>query len=94
MRHPLLLTGTIAATFLLATSLPAKPVRTPEQVAMAALAAAPVWDGHNDVPEQLRQRRKNMIADFDFRDTIGTADPANDRPLSALFDDIAANVIV
>jgi membrane dipeptidase len=53
--------------------------RTPEQVAEAALRAAPVWDGHNDVPEQLRERRKNMIADFDFRDTTGTADPANDR---------------
>ena len=77
MRHPLLLTGTIAATFLLATSLPAKPVRTPEQVAMAALAAAPVWDGHNDVPEQLRDRRKNVLGDFDFTDTRGTADPAN-----------------
>ena len=53
--------------------------RTPEQTAEAALRAAPVWDGHNDVPEQLRERRKNMIADFDFRDTRATADPANDR---------------
>lgn len=53
--------------------------RTPEQVAEAALRAAPVWDGHNDVPEQLRERRKNMIGTFDFRDTRGTADPANDR---------------
>jgi membrane dipeptidase len=53
--------------------------RTPEQVAEAALRAAPVWDGHNDVPEQLRDRRKNMIADFDFRDTANTADPANRR---------------
>ena len=53
--------------------------RTPEQVADAALKAAPVWDGHNDVPEQLRQRRKNLIADFDFADTRNTADPANDR---------------
>jgi membrane dipeptidase len=53
--------------------------RTPEQVAEAALKAAPVWDGHNDVPEQIRERRKNMIADFDFRDTSTTADPANQR---------------
>lgn len=53
--------------------------RTPEQVAAAALRAAPVWDGHNDMPEQLRERRKNMIGDFDFRDTTGTADPANER---------------
>lgn len=53
--------------------------RTPEQVAAAALKAAPVWDGHNDVPEQLRERRKDMIADFDFTDTTGTADPAHKR---------------
>ncbi|MFM5894409.1 MAG: dipeptidase [Novosphingobium sp.] len=52
-----------------ASALPAKPVRTPEQVAAAALAAAPVWDGHNDVPEQLRDRRKDVLGDFDFRDT-------------------------
>ena len=49
---------------------------TPEQVATAALKAAPVWDGHNDVPEQLRERYRNMIADLDFADTTGTADPA------------------
>lgn len=49
---------------------------TPEQVADAALKAAPVWDGHNDVPEQLRDRRKNMLAGFDFNDTTATADPA------------------
>ncbi len=53
--------------------------RTPEQVAAAALRAAPVWDGHNDVPEQLRERRNNLIGSFDFRDTTGTADPANNR---------------
>lgn len=76
MRHPLLLTGTIAASFLLATALPARPAPTPEQVAMAALAAAPVWDGHNDVPEQLRDRRGNVLAGFDFIDTTNTADPA------------------
>ena len=50
--------------------------RSPEAVALAALKAAPVWDGHNDVPEQLRERRKNLIAEFDFRDTSNTADPA------------------
>lgn len=58
---------------------PALAARTPEQVAEAALRAAPVWDGHNDVPEQLRERRQDMIADFDFRDTTRTADAANDR---------------
>jgi membrane dipeptidase len=31
------------------------------------------------VPEQLRERRGNLIADFDFRDTRATADPAKDR---------------
>lgn len=46
---------------------------SPEQVAEAALRAAPVWDGHNDVPEQLRDRRKDMLAGFDFRDTANTA---------------------
>ena len=49
---------------------------TPEETAAAALKAAPMWDGHNDVPEQLRERRKNVLAGFDFRDTSGTADPA------------------
>ena len=43
--------------------------RTPEQVAEAALRAAPVWDGHNDVPEQLRDRYKNVIDGFDFADS-------------------------
>ena len=51
----------------------AAPARSPEQVAAAALKAAPVWDGHNDVPEQLRSRIGNMIEDFDFRDTRATA---------------------
>jgi membrane dipeptidase len=51
---------------------------TPEQIAEAALKTAPVWDGHNDVPEQLRERRRNLIADFDFRDTTNTADAAKD----------------
>ncbi|WP_232730151.1 dipeptidase [Novosphingobium kunmingense] len=50
--------------------------RTPEQVAAAALAAAPVFDGHNDVPEQLRDRRNNVLGSFDFRDTANTGDAA------------------
>lgn len=53
---------------------------TPADVAAAALKAAPVWDGHNDVPEALRDRRKNVLGDFDFRDTRGTADPAKSVP--------------
>lgn len=43
-----------------------------EETAMAALEAAPVFDGHNDVPIQLRSRFDNTINDFDFVDTIGT----------------------
>ena len=43
--------------------------QSPEQVAEAALRAAPVFDGHNDVPEQLRDRYRNVIAAFDFADT-------------------------
>ena len=43
--------------------------RRPEQVAEAALKAAPVWDGHNDVPEQLRDRYHDVIAGFDFSDS-------------------------
>ncbi len=46
--------------------------RTPEQVAEAALKAAPVWDGHNDVPIQLRGRFGNVIGSFDFHDTSNT----------------------
>ena len=46
--------------------------RSPEAVAQAALDAAPVWDGHNDVPIQLRSRVGNEIADFDFEHTDHT----------------------
>ncbi len=86
MRHRLLLTGTLLASIALASALPAKPARTPEQVAMAALAAAPVWDGHNDVPDALRDRRKNVLDGFDFTDTTGTADPA--QGFAAMHTDI------
>lgn len=58
---------------------PALAAASPEAVAAAALKAAPVWDGHNDVPEQLRDRRKDLLKGFDFRDTTGTADPAAGR---------------
>lgn len=63
----------LAALLLAGTAHAAPP---PEQIAAAALKAAPVWDGHNDVPEQLRERYKDIIADFDFADTTGTADAA------------------
>jgi membrane dipeptidase len=41
--------------------------------ANAALEAAPVFDGHNDVPNQLRDRVNNQINAFDFEDTGHTA---------------------
>src|SRR5690606_27746486 len=37
--------------------------QTPEAAAEAALRAAPVWDGHNDVPIQLRSRYRNVLAE-------------------------------
>jgi membrane dipeptidase len=49
--------------------------QTPEQVAEAALEAAPVFDGHNDVPYQLRGRLDNAINAFDFHDTTDTGGP-------------------
>ncbi len=64
----------LGSALLLAAAGPAW-AKTPEEVAEAALRAAPVWDGHNDVPEQLRDPHKNLIADFDFRDTRKTAAP-------------------
>lgn len=45
------------------------PAQTPEEVAAAALEAAPIWDGHNDLPIQLRARRGNMLDHFDLHDT-------------------------
>ena len=75
MRRYLLALAAVSS-LALSASLPAKSARTPEQVALAALSAAPVWDGHNDVPEQLRDRRKDVLGDFDFRDTTGTANAA------------------
>jgi membrane dipeptidase len=53
--------------------------QTPEQVAAAALKAAPVWDGHNDLAEQLRIRRKDMVAGFDVRDTHAEPDPTGGK---------------
>ena len=42
------------------------------ETAKAALEAAPVFDGHNDVPIQLRSRFNNQINDFNFVDTTDT----------------------
>jgi membrane dipeptidase len=42
--------------------------------AAAALEAAPVFDGHNDVPNQLRSRFNNQINRFNFADTSDTGE--------------------
>lgn len=85
MRHRLvkLLAGGAALALLAGPGV----ARTPEETARAALDAAPVWDGHNDVPGQMRDRHGNVIAGFDFRDTRATADPAKNR--IAMHTDIA-----
>ena len=70
------LIAAILATQLLGAT--ATLAETPAQRAAAALAAAPVWDGHNDIPEQLRDRRKDVLGNFDFTDTRGTGDPQHD----------------
>lgn len=65
----------LAAALLLSTALLTSPLAakdSPEEIAAKALEAAPVWDGHNDVPIQLRGRFGNMIHDFDFADTLDT----------------------
>lgn len=82
MRHAALVLALAAAH----TASPAIAV-SPEATAAAALRAAPVWDGHNDVPEQLRERRKDVIADFDFGDTNATADPSANA--TAMHTDLA-----
>ena len=86
MHRPVFVTATLASLLALSASLPARPAQSPEMIAAAALAAAPVWDGHNDVPEQLRDRRQNVLGNFDFRDTTGTADP--DKGFGAMQTDI------
>ena len=58
----------LAPVLLLALAAPLH-AETPEETAMAALKEAPVWDGHDDVAEQLRDRTKDVLAGFDFHDT-------------------------
>jgi membrane dipeptidase len=70
MTRSFLLAG-LAAFALVSTPALAQP--SPEAAAEAALKRAPVFDGHNDVPWALRGRVGNMINDFDFSDTTGTA---------------------
>lgn len=71
----------IAAALLLASPLAAQPAKPPlvddataAATAAAALEAAPVFDGHNDAPGQLRSRFDNQINAFDFTDTLGEHD--------------------
>ncbi|MEW4447332.1 dipeptidase [Qipengyuania sp. JC766] len=52
--------------------------QTAEETARAALEAAPIWDGHNDVPIQLRSRFGNVIGEFDFDDTTDTGHTHSD----------------
>ena len=66
-------TAILPLALILSTPAFAASARSPEQVAAAALKAAPVWDGHNDVPEQLRDRTGDLLERFDFNDTRGTA---------------------
>ena len=65
------LTALIPLALVLST--PAYAAPSPDQVAAAALKASPVWDGHNDVPEQLRDRTGDLLEGFDFSDTRSTA---------------------
>ena len=68
--------GGLAAVLLLAAPASAQRI-TEEQAAAtanAALEAAPVFDGHNDVPNQLRDRTGNQINAFDFEDTTDTGE--------------------
>ncbi|TAD71991.1 MAG: membrane dipeptidase [Sphingomonadales bacterium] len=67
----------LAAALLLASPLAAQettPVDPATATANAALEAAPVFDGHNDVPNQLRARVANQINAFDFEDTTDTGE--------------------
>ncbi len=80
MRHLAAATALIAAFWT-----PAYAQSTPEETAAAALEAAPVWDGHNDVPIQLRARFGNQINAFDFGDTLDTVTAER----SAMHTDIA-----
>jgi membrane dipeptidase len=65
------------AALCLTAPLAAQDTRSPEAVAAAALEAAPVWDGHNDVPWALRERYRNVIATFDFNNTQAQGGPGS-----------------
>lgn len=71
----------LAAALVLASPLAAQRSQAPAideatatAIAEAALDVAPVFDGHNDVPNQLRDRLANRIGGFDFEDTSHTGE--------------------
>ncbi|MEL7198440.1 MAG: dipeptidase [Pseudomonadota bacterium] len=85
MLHRAVLSITASALWLAAPAYAQDETASPEPAdpnvaaANAALDAAPVFDGHNDVPIQIRARFDNQLADFDFTDTTGTADAKTGR---------------
>jgi membrane dipeptidase len=83
----------VVATAALVFAVPLS-AQTPEEIAAAALEAAPVWDGHNDVPIQPRGRFGNVIGEFDFEDTSDTG-PSNaeGRPMHTDFARLAAGKV-
>lgn len=64
--------ASVVLPFALCAAMPAFAQQSPEAIAQAALEAAPVFDGHNDAPIQLRGRYDNVIGQFDFVDTTDT----------------------
>lgn len=82
---PALLASALIAAPMMALPLSAQ---SPQEVAEAALEAAPVWDGHNDVPIQLRSRFDNVINDFDFTDTTATANATGTDSRNAMHTDL------
>lgn len=88
MTKPMLLSGLAAIALIATPACAQKAPPTPEAVAAAALKAAPVFDGHNDVPWALRGRVGNVINDFDFVDTTDTAEPGKVPPRIAMHTDI------
>jgi membrane dipeptidase len=64
----------LVAALLLSAPLAAQTVDPATATANAALEVAPVFDGHNDVPNQLRSRVANQINGFDFEDTLDTGE--------------------
>ena len=75
----------VIAALSLASPMPAL-AQSPEAVANAALENAPVWDGHNDLPIQLRSRYRNAINTFDFHD--GEDVPANSQGSTSVHTDL------